>query len=116
MSEDLTRIVIEGMIVVGGVITTWITLKYQQKRRQRSKKPDRMDTIYDGYEKLIITQQHEISRKTEIVSRLEKIVDTLELELLDTKRILQETKDDLYEARQQNIQFKKDLNDMRQKT
>lgn len=112
VDNDSTRIIIEAMIVVGGVITTWLTLKYQQKRRKRNM-PDRLGTIYDGYEKLILQQQHEIERKTDVVGRLEKAVDVLETELNDTKSLLQETKDELFEARRQNIEFKKELAIMR---
>lgn len=112
--SDTSRIAIEAIIVLGGVITTWLTLKYQQARK-RNKKPTHIDTIYEGYEKLIIQQQQEISRKTEVVNKLEEAVDLLERELSDTKKLLQETKDDLYDARQSNIEMKKQLAEMRQK-
>ncbi len=112
VTNDLTRVVIEAMIVTGGVITTWLTLKYKQRKTHYGKH-ERIDTIYEGYEKLIVQQQHEINRKTEIVDRLEKAVDTLEQELVSAKSLLQETKDELFEARQSNIQLKKELTAIR---
>lgn len=102
---------------VGGIATTWLTVKYKDRIIRRTVSPqrpkDRMDRIFDGYEKLIIQQQHEIDRKTSVISSLENIVEKLEQELATTKDLLSETKSEVAETRQQNSELKTHLQRLR---
>lgn len=58
MKDLLTdnNVVIQLIVVLGGIITTWLTLRYKDRIaiKMRSKQsPDRIEFIYDGYEGLI---------------------------------------------------------------
>lgn len=108
---------VAAIAAVSGIITTWLTVKYKDKIIRKNAAPqkpkDRMDRIFDGYEKLIIQQQHEIDRKTAAISNLETIVGKLEDELAATKELLSETKTEVAESRDQNAQLKAYLKKMR---
>lgn len=117
-APDLNNQVWVALIAaVGGIVTTWLTVKYKDKIIRRSVTPqrpkDRMDRIFDGYEKLIIQQQQEIDRKTTVISSLETIVGKLEAELADTKDLLSSTKSEVAETKQQNAELKAHLKNLR---
>lgn len=53
----------QAIIVIGGVITTIITVKYKDKiqaKMRRTKPRDRLDFMFDGYERLIKELQSDI--------------------------------------------------------
>jgi hypothetical protein len=100
---------------LGGIIITYLTIKYKAqilKKAGRAPK-DRMETIFDGYEKLIVQQQLEIDRKGGVISSLEAVVKRLEEELAHTRTLLNEARQDLSETREQNETFKQQLAAMR---
>jgi predicted nucleic acid-binding Zn-ribbon protein len=97
---------------VGGVTATYITYVVARRRRVRAPR-DRMDTIFDGYEKLIEQQQVEIERKGGVISSLENVVSRLEEELGKTRQLLNDTRTDLSTARDQNELLKVQLQEMR---
>lgn len=118
MIGDVDSSVLVALVAAtGGVITTWLTVKYKHLvtgKSDEQKPMSRMDTIYDGYEKLILQQQAEIERKSGLVDHLEKIVAALEKELEETKRLLTETKSELIESNANNERMRKQLKTMRQ--
>ena len=96
------------------VITTWLTIRYKDKVFKKAAKPrDRMDTIFDGYEKLIIQQQSEIERKGVVIQSLENAVDRLEQELTRTRALLDEARIELKESKSQNSKLRHQLDSMR---
>lgn len=97
---------------VGGVAIAYIT--YVLARRKKASAPkDRMETIFDGYEKLITQQQAEIERKGSVITSLENVVQRLEDELAKTRTLLNEAREDLSNTREQNEELKTQLLDMR---
>lgn len=110
------QVLVALIAAVAGIITTWLTVKYRNRvvRQNAPNKPkDRMDTIFDGYEKLILQQQTEIDRKQSVITNLEDIVDNLERELQTTRELLGTTKDEVAETKRQNIELKDHLARMR---
>jgi hypothetical protein len=110
------QVLIALIAAVAGIITTWLTVKYRNKvvRGHGPNKPkDRMDTIFDGYEKLIMQQQVEIDRKQSVIGNLESIVDNLDRELQTTRDLLSATKDEVAITKRQNIELKDHLQRMR---
>lgn len=111
-----SQIAVALIAACAGIITTWLTVKYKDRivRKTAPAKPkDRMDTIFDGYEKLIMQQQQEIERKQHVVNNLENIIENLESELATTRELLTATKDELAETRTQNHMLKSQLASMR---
>lgn len=111
-----SQVAVALIAAIGGIVTTWLTVKYKDriiKKTALSKPKDRMDTIFEGYEKLILQQQTEIDRKQLVIENLEKIVGHLEQELATTKELLGATKDEVAETKRQNSDLKAVLKKMR---
>lgn len=110
----------QGTIVListlGGIITTYLTVKYKDKvikKRKGSQPKDRMDNIFDGYERLIIQLTTDMERKEKSIHRLESIIDELDSELTKTKQLLAETKLELHESQRQKAELSSQLKAMR---
>lgn len=97
---------------IGGLGIAYIVNILAKKRRARAPK-DRMETIFDGYEKLIVQQQVEIDRKGSAITSLEKIVERLEDELAQTRGLLAQAREELAKSRKQNEELKNQLLKMR---
>lgn len=110
-----SQVLVAFIAALGGIITTWLTVKYKHlvvKRQKPAPSKDRMQTIFDGYEKLIVQQQSEIDRKSSIVKSLQEIVHKLEEELQQTKVLLFEAQDELRQSRTHNNELKDQLDAM----
>lgn len=109
-----SQVYIALIAAVGGIITTYLTVKYKDRVIKRTAKPkDRMETIFDGYEKLIVSQQEEISRKSLVINSLEKVIDRLEDELHQTRELLNDARTELEHSVTQNKELKRQLGDMK---
>lgn len=116
MQGDPSTIITQFFLFLGGIVTTWLTLKYKDKIaiRNREEKPkDRMDTIFDGYEKLIIQQQTDIERKAIQIASTQKIVEQLQKELDDTRDLVRQQQDELEQSREMNMDLKRQLHEMK---
>jgi uncharacterized protein (UPF0548 family) len=111
MSET---VVISVISAVAAVVTTYLTVRYKNRVIKKTEKPkDRMETIFDGYEKLIRQQQVEIDRKGVAIGSLESIILRLEEELTKTKQLLEVAKGDLLQSREQNTLLTRQLEAMK---
>lgn len=112
MSGDLIQVITTLITVLGGLGTVYI-VKVIAKRRKENLPKDRMETIFDGYEKLIAQQQLEIDRKGAVIGSLENVVRRLEEELGNTRELLKQARTELSTAREQNEKLKTQLSKMR---
>lgn len=110
----------QGIVVlistVGGVVTTYLTVKYKDrvvKKRQKAQSKDRMGSIFDGYERLIVQLTTDMDRKEASISRMEHVINELEQELAKTKTLLHETKLELHESQKQKREISDQLKEMR---
>lgn len=109
-----SEVLIAFIAAAGGIITTYLTVKYKDRIVKRADKPkDRMETIFDGYENLIKQQQIEIGRKGEVITSLEGVVDRLEKELQVTRKLLNTARDELTMATQHNRDLREQLGMMK---
>jgi len=108
------QILVALISAAAGIIATVITVKYKDRVVKKQDRPkDRMETIFDGYEKLIISQQEEISRKSHVINSLEKVVDRLEDELHQTRQLLEDAREELRMSTDQNNNLKTQLAGMK---
>lgn len=108
---------VQAAIATGvfAVIGTYLTVKYKDRIIQKADKPkDRMETIFDGYENLIKQQQLEITRKGQVITSLEGVVDRLEKELVVTRKLLDAARDELKTAQVHNVELRDQLGLMKQ--
>lgn len=105
-------VTIQALIVIGSVATTYLTVKYKNvlvKKNRTAPPKDRMETIFEGYEKLIVQQQGDIERKTGIIHGLEEIVKQLRIDLDKTTTLLDKAREEVRESKHQNKQMQHQL-------
>lgn len=112
------NVTVQIVIVIGSIVTTYLTVKYKDRILNAGNKPDapkdRMEQIFDGYEKLIVQQQEDIERKTAIIAQLEGIVAKLRRDLDTTTNLLEDAREEVKQAKAQNNRMKKQLDEIRQ--
>lgn len=102
-----------ALVSTAGALGVAYIVNVLAKRRTAAKHPDRMATIFDGYEKLITQQQEEIGRKSSTITTLEDAINRLELQLEETRRLLEKARSELAESKEHNINLKAQLDVMR---
>lgn len=113
------NVLVQAVIVIGSVVTTYLTVKYKDSIMGKDKKANddeprtRMDTIFDGYEKLIQQQQEDIIRKQTQLDRTDKLIDKLQKDLDDTRAIVKRQHEELEEQKKLNAELKKQLDIMK---
>lgn len=84
------------ILVVGSIITTWLTLRaknhIQTKYRERRPK-DRLEYIFDGYEKLVDELQGDIKMAREVneeqhktIIKMQETINKLDIDLKATRK------------------------------
>lgn len=109
-------VIIQFLIVLGSIITTYLTVKYKDKIIKKNKDAapkDRMDTIFDGYESLIKQQQQDIDRKQRQLDATQGIIDRLQDELNQTREIVRQQQAELVESRESNKELIRQLDLMK---
>ncbi len=111
------QVTIAFISTVGGIVVTYLTVKYKGKvvkARGKAKAPkDRMENIFDGYERLIIQLTTDMERKETSINRMEGIISELEVELGKTKELLNETRHELHESQSHKRELSDQLKAMR---
>lgn len=112
-------VLVQAIIVIGSVLTTYLTVKYKDRVMGKDKKSEngeprtRMDTIFDGYEKLIQQQQEDIARKQQQLDRTDDLIDKLQKDLDDTRAIVKRQHQELDEQKRLNDELKRQLSVMK---
>lgn len=99
------------ILVAGSIITTFLTIKYKEwveTKIQRGKAPDRMETIFNGYERLIHELQSDLkdARNTNEEQRTKLITMQVKIDTLENSLEL---------ARKQNDAITKELIELKSK-
>lgn len=113
MKELLDSAGFVALVSTGGTIAVAYIINVVAKKRRVSKPVDRMETIFDGYEKLIVQQQEEIVRKGATITQLEGAVNRLEEQLDETRKLLNRARGELRESKDHNRQLQVTLDDMK---
>jgi hypothetical protein len=113
------NVLVQAVIVIGSVLTTYLTVKYKDNILGKDKKENeeeprtRMDTIFDGYEKLIQQQQEDIIRKQSQLDRTDQLIAKLQKDLDDTRAIVARQHTELDEQKKLNDELRKQLDLMK---
>lgn len=119
MSSSLSNspVLVSLISAAGGILITYITYvasqKVQNKRAARQPK-DRMERMFDGYERLIRAKDLEDERKTKTITNLENMVEQLEKEVNDAKDLVARTRQDQQVSKDENVELRKSLRELRQ--
>lgn len=115
MNDPNVEIIKAFMTFLGGIIITWLTVKYKGgvARKLSNKPKDRMDTIFDGYEKLIKQQQEDIERKQNHIDHLQVLINKQREQLEASQTMIDVLRDDLNESRRKNKTLEVQLKGMK---
>lgn len=96
-------ILIQAIIVLGGVSSTLLTLYFKEKRSKRKTDKNtmetRLDRIFNGYENLIRQLEEDTQRKQATIDELLKEISQLREELSENEKFIEELKEDLKRLR-----------------
>lgn len=113
MSEQVAIALIS---MVGGVFIAYITYvaskKVQAKKAEKRPK-DRMEQMFDGYERLIKQMASEDERKATIIRDQQKEISEMKLKLNKMEDSLALAQDDLIESHRLKLLLTKELDKMR---
>lgn len=118
MNNNLSTspVLVSLISALGGIAIAYITYilsqRVQTKRAARQPR-DRMEQMFDGYERLIKAKDIEDERKNKTINTLEIMVKQLETELEATKKLLSTTRIELQESKAENIELRKSLKELR---
>lgn len=93
------NVLIQLIVVLGGIFTTWLTLKYKDKIavKMRSKQaPDRIEFIYDGYEGLIRGLKQQLDDALEVN-------EAQHTQLVEARKEINQLHHDLKKSKDMNI-------------
>lgn len=109
-------VIIAVISTIGGIIIAYITNVVSQKvqaKKAAGQPKDRMEQMFDGYERLIKQKDIEDDRKAKAIKRLEGQVYELETQLETTKTTLSTTKEELRVSKDENRELREMLDAMR---
>lgn len=103
---------------ISGIVVTFLTMYYRNKSlssKNASKPKDRMDLIFEGYEKLIKEQQLEIDRKARAIEHYEKLITAHREQVDALEQEIEKLKEELREAEEARKVLLKELEDLKKK-
>lgn len=117
MSAENTTLIVSGISAVSGIIIAYIVnvaAKKIQERKAEKQPKDRMEQMFDGYERLIDLKDKEDHRKAAIISELQENIDKIEEELRITRERLSTSQDALNNSNLENKELKQVLHSIRE--
>lgn len=105
MNDNIIVATIAGLC---GVLSAYYANRYNIHRK--AKKPQGIQFALDGYERLLKDQQHELSRKSDLIDTLEQEVDEMRRIITTIRVELEDTKEQNRELKVQLTRFKADYN------
>jgi hypothetical protein len=101
---------------LGGVLIAYITnvvaKKVQEKKAEKQPK-DRMEQMFDGYERLIKQMAEEDDRKVKIIRDQQVEISEMKKKLTSMERKLEDAQEELITSHQSKITLTKELEKMR---
>lgn len=114
ISDPVAIALVSGVFgVIGTYITSVVAKKVQAKKAEKQPK-DRMEQMFDGYERIIEAKDREDHRKAVLIKELQQAVDRMEDELIATRTSLNTTRNELVDSNLENKELHKMLHDMRE--
>lgn len=111
------QVAISLISAVSGVVIAYIVnvaAKKVQEKKEANNPKDRMEQMFDGYERLIKQKDVEDDRKVKAIQTLEKELDFTRKNVQRLERALIDTQAELEVSRQENEELRDMLNQMRE--
>lgn len=101
---------------IGGIIIAYITNVIAQKvqKNKAAKQPkDRMEQMFDGYERLIKQMSYEDERKVKIIRDQQFEISNMKKKLTEMEAKLETAQDELINSHQSKVALTRELDKMR---
>lgn len=111
------QVVLSLISAVSGILIAYIVnvaAKKVQKTKSEKQPKDRMEQMFDGYERLIKQKDAEDDRKVKVVNALEEELAATRLTVQRLETALEETQGQLKLSRQENKELRAMLEAMRE--
>lgn len=112
----MTEVLISLISMIGGLGVAYIVnvagKKVQQKKAEKQPK-DRMEQMFDGYERLIKQKDLEDDRKQQYIKTIEEELRLTKEHVGHLENALEATKQELTESRVENQELREKLDEMR---
>ena len=95
VSDTVLTALISG---TSGIIITFLTMYFRAKAvtsKSMGKPKDRMDLIFEGYEKLIKELQSDIDRKAQVIDHFEKLADKYREDIRTSETMITSLRDQI---------------------
>jgi hypothetical protein len=76
--------------VVGSIVITYLTKVYQRRAEKKRQPKDRIETIFDGYDALILQLRGDLDRKGILIDNLQKLVNSQAKEIERSQGLIAE--------------------------
>lgn len=116
MDEENNSVVISGISAVSGIVIAYIVnvaAKRVQAKKVENQPKDRMEQMFDGYERLIKQKDKEDDRKVQAMQALEEELSFTRQTVIRLEQSLAETQRELEESREENVELRALLDEMR---
>jgi len=101
---------------VSGIVIAYIVnvaAKKVQEQKQKKQPKDRMEQMFDGYERLIKQKDLEDDRKQRYIKIIEDELTATKLHVGKLEEAMERTNDELTQSREENQQLREQLDAMR---
>lgn len=109
-------IVISAISAVSGIAIAYIVnvmAKKVQEKKTENQPKDRMEQMFDGYERFIERQDKDIARKQQYINVIEKELTLTKEHVSRLESALESTKDELVRSREESDELRERLSAMR---
>lgn len=116
MDEANSSIIISIVSAVSGIVVAYIVnvaAKKVQTKKAENQPKDRMEQMFDGYERLIKQKDLEDDRKVKAMQALEEELAFTRQTVARLEQSLAETQRELEESREENVELRALLREMR---
>lgn len=113
---EVTPIAVSAISAVSGIIISYIVniaAKKVQEKKTKNQPKDRMEQMFDGYERLIRQKDAEDDRKVKTMKSLEEELIFTRQTVQRLEKALEETQEELEVSRNENRELKYMLEEMR---
>lgn len=116
MDEANNSVIISVISAVSGIVIAYIVnvaAKKVQSKKVENQPKDRMEQMFDGYERLIKQKDLEDDRKVQAMQALEEELAFTRKTVARLEQSLAETQRELEESREENVELRALLREMR---
>jgi hypothetical protein len=112
-SSNLYGVVTVLISVLGSIVITYLTKVYQRRVEKKKQPKDRIETIFDGYDALILQLRGDLDRKGVLIDNLQTLVTSQGKEIQRSQGLIADLQEQLKESAVQISRLQNQLEALR---